>query len=199
MGICLKNWRSKSRHSAALAVLFCLTALPALFASAPEITATDADDKRVIFNKPGRVTAVLLCTEATQKEIRAASETLDKFRGLSDFRVIAVVDLRDSLGSMVEGIVKWRMQDDLDDEAERLEPFYRANHNKNDPRSDLSAVPDFKGDICKALGWPKVANKLRCVVFGKEGEAIKRWDNLKDFKELYDTVSATLNPPQKTP
>ncbi len=160
---------------------------------APHITASDADDKIVILNKTGRVTVVLLCTEQSQKQTRDAAALLDKYRGLSTFRLIAIVDLRDSLGSMVEGIVRWRMQDDLDDEAERLTPFYRANNNPNDPRNDLSAIPDFKGDICKAVGWVKVSNKLRCVVYGPQGYPLRRWDDLKNYDELYTTVTAALD------
>lgn len=159
---------------------------------APTIQAMDADSQRVTVNAPGRVTAVFLCTEESQKEIRDAAGKLDKFRGLSNFRVIAVVDLRDSLGSMVEGIVRWRMQEDLDEESERLTPFYRANGNNKEPRPDLCAIPDFNGAVCKSLGWPKVSNKLRCVVFGPDGQPLQRWDELKNYTELYDVVAKAL-------
>ncbi|PAW78235.1 MAG: hypothetical protein B9S32_08575 [Verrucomicrobia bacterium Tous-C9LFEB] len=160
--------------------------------STPAIQAMDADSQRVIVNTPGRVTAVFLCTEESQKEIRDAAGKLDKFRGLSNFRVIAVVDLRDSLGNMVEGIVRWRMQEDLDEESERLAPFYRANGNNKEPRPDLCAIPDFNGAVCKSLGWPKVSNKLRCVVFGPDGQPLQRWDELKNYTELYDVVAKAL-------
>lgn len=159
------------------------------------ISAVDSDDKRVVFNKTGRISVVFVCTEQTQKEIREASNSLDSFRGLPNFRVIAVVDMRDSLGSMVEGIVKWRMQDDLDDEAERLAPFYQANGNTHDPRPDLSCVADYKGEVCKALGWPKVSNKLRIVVFGMDGQPLHRWDDLKNVKELRAFVAKALGKP----
>lgn len=161
-------------------------------ATTPPIQAVDADDHRVTLNARGRITVVFLCSEQTQKEIRDAAGKIDPFRGLEKFRVVAVVDLRDSLGSMVGGIVKWRMQDDLDDEAERLTPYYRANGNQKNPRPDLSAVPDFNGAICKALGWPKVSNKLRAVVFGPDGKALKRWDDLENYQELYDVVEKAL-------
>lgn len=204
MAICLKKWRSRLVLPLALAALCGLTASAPLFAqsspptapaakpSTPPIQATDADSKQVTINATGRVTAVFLCTEESQKEIRDAAGKLDKFRGLANFRVVAVVDLRDSLGSMVEGIVRWRMQEDLDEESERLTPFYRANGNDKEPRPDLCAIPDFNGAICKALGWTKVSNKLRCVVFGPDGQPLQRWDELKNYTELYDVVAKAL-------
>lgn len=204
MDICLKKWRHNRWQPLALLAFTCLTASASLFAQSPASTtaativptpaiiAVDADDKRVTLNKTGRVNVIFLCTEQSQTAVRDAAAKLDSFRGLANFRVIAVVDLRDSLGSMVEGIVKWRMQEDLDDEAERLTPFYRANGNTRDPRPDLCAIPDFKGDLCKTLGWPKVSNKLRVAVYGTDGQPIQRWDELKDYNELYLTVSKAL-------
>lgn len=156
------------------------------------IVVTDAMDKKITLNPQGRVTVILLCTEESQTAARDAGRKVDAFRGLPPFRVIAVVDLRDSLGNMVEGIVKWRMQDELDDESERLTPFYRANGNKNDPRPDLTAVPDFKGTVCKALGWTKVSNTLRAVVFGPNGQPLQRWDSLTDYNELYAVVAKAM-------
>lgn len=165
---------------------------PVSIPSVPPVTATDADSRQVTLNQKERVTVVLICTEENQTEVRDAAGKLDSFRGLPLFRVIAVVDLRDSLGNMVEGIVRWRMQEDLDEEAERITPFYRANGNTNDPRPDLSAVPDFNGDICKALGWSKSSNKLRVIVFGQDGQPLQRWDELKDHNELLAVVRKAL-------
>ncbi len=161
--------------------------------SAANLPPTDADENAVVFNQKQIVTVVLGCTSDTQTECRAASYYLDPFRGLKDFRLIVVVDLRDSLGGFVKDYVRHRMRNDLDTEALRLKPLYLKNKNLGNPRNDLCAVPDFSGDICKSLGWIKSIHTLQAIVFDKEGHEIARWDNLRNYGELEETVAKALH------
>lgn len=156
------------------------------------LQADDVDGKPVRLNAPDAVTAVISSSPETQVRTREAGARLDRFRGRHDFRLVIVVDLRDSLAGMVTGYVKGRIRKDLDAEAERLRPFYRANGNLRDPRADLATIPDFGGTAVDRLHWDKDASRLRVTVFGTDGRELKKWDDLKDPSELDRAVSAAL-------
>jgi hypothetical protein len=156
---------------------------------------TDVDSKEVQFKKPGVVTVVLGCSEDSQSACRRASYVLDRFRGRTDLRLIAVVDLRDSLGGFLKDYVRERMRADLDSESMRLRPFYQANHNNGNPRNDLCAIPDFNGEICRVMGWNESLDEsLHAVVYSKDNKEIGRWNNLKNYNELEAVVVRALPP-----
>jgi hypothetical protein len=154
---------------------------------------TDVDDKIVTFKKPGVVTVVLGCSEDTQKACRLASYSFDQFRGRRDFRLIVIVDLRNSLGGLLKGYVRDRMRTDLDSEAARLKLYYENNQNFGNPRDDLCAIPDFSGQVCRQMGWDKsLDDALHAVVIGPNGAEVRRWDNLKNYGELQSTIAKVL-------
>ncbi len=179
------------RTSYVLTAVFWLTALPG-WAAPDKITAVDADDHSVVLNEPGRITVILSSGEDTQDQTRAASKSLDEFKGRSNFRLIVVTDLRDSLAGLVPSYVKKRMRQDLDKEAVRIVPFYRANGSTRNPRSDLCAVADYTGAVCVPLGQPKPRDTLWVVIFGRDGHIQKRWNNLKDYAELHREAGRLL-------
>lgn len=159
---------------------------------AQEITTLDADGKKVSFNTPGRVTVILGSNEETQMQTRQSGRALDCYQGRPDFRVIVLVDLRKSLGNIVKPYVRMRMRNDLNAEALRVKPFYIQNGNNQDPRPDLSAIPDFDGTLCQQLKWSEPTHVMRVVVFGKDGKEWERWDDLKEYKLLKDSVTKAL-------
>jgi hypothetical protein len=167
-------------------------ALAAALPAAEAITAEDADGKKVRLNAEKRVTVIIGSNENVQQRTRAAGKALDEFQGRPDFRAIVLVDLRDSIGNLVPWIVRGRMRADLDKEALRITPAYRANGNQGDPRADVSAVPDFDGKICRQVEWEKPAKTLRVVVFGKDGAVARRWEDLADYAELQAAVRQAL-------
>ena len=172
------------------ALIWLVSAL-ALSAAEP-LTVEDADGKKVPFNPAARVTVIIGSNENIQQRTREAGKALDGFQGRPDFRAVVLVDLRDSIGNLVPWIVRGRMRADLDKEARRITPSYRANGNAGDPRPDVSAVPDFDGKICRQIGWEKPGKTLRVVVFGKDGAAARRWEDLTDYAELREAVRKAL-------
>lgn len=168
--------------------------LPAFQAAAAPLPATDVDDRPLILNAPGAVTAVISSSPDTQNATRDAGAQLDRYRGRADFRLVIVVDLRDSLAGIVGGYVRDRMKQNLDAEALRLRPFYRANGNPHNPRADLEAIPDFDGKIVDSLHWDKDPAHLRVTVFGRDGHLLHHWDDLKDYRELDAVVTKELAP-----
>ena len=168
-------------------------------AGAAPLGVTDVDGRSVVLNAPGAVTAVISSSQDTADATRDAGAVLDRYRGRADFQLVIVVDLRDSLAGIVEGYVRSRMKQNLDAEAVRLRPFYLANGNHHDPRPELEAIPDFSGQVVDALHWDKDASRLRVTVFGRDGRLLRRWDNLKDYRELDAVVSKELEPPPPSP
>lgn len=165
--------------------------LNVVMGGAEPITAVDADDKERRFNQPGYVSVVIYGTSGLQDWTRQAGEALDVFQGMEDFRGFVVVDLRGYF-SLFHGFIKSRMREDMDEEAERIEPFYRKNGNDGDPREGLSATPDFDGSVSRALGWEEKADARRVVIFDREGEEARRWDALEDLSELTRVVRQIL-------
>jgi len=171
-----------------------LLLLGSVAAEAAPLPATDVDDRAVVLNAPGAVTAVISSSPQTEKATRDAGAQLDRYRGRADFRLVIVVDLRDSLAGIVGGYVRDRMKQNLDAEALRLRPFYRANGNPRNPRADLEAIPDFDGRTVDSLHWDKDPAHLRVTVFGRDGHLLRRWDDLKDYRELDTVVTQGLAP-----
>ncbi len=171
-----------------------LALLGSVSVQAASLQAIDVDDRPVVLNSPGAVTAVISSSPDTQNATRDAGAQLDRYRGRPDFRLVIVVDLRDSLAGIVGGYVRDRMKQNLDAEALRLRPFYRANGNPHNPRPDLEAIPDFDGKIVDSLHWDKDPARLRVTVFGRDGHVLRRWDDLKDYRELDAAVTKGLAP-----
>ncbi|MDX6767526.1 MAG: hypothetical protein SFU85_12140 [Candidatus Methylacidiphilales bacterium] len=156
------------------------------------LSVTDADGVRRRLDEPGRVTVVIYSNPAMQEWTRKAGASLDVFQGRPDFRSVVLVDLRKSMADWAKGYTVRRMQKDLDMEALRIAPAYRANGNHNNPRPDVSAVADFKGEVCQAVGWDEPADKKRVVVFGKDGKVAFRSESASDFEGLVKAAGRAL-------
>jgi hypothetical protein len=172
--------------------LFCLLIYVSLSAS-PLIQVQDADGVTRSLNPPGQVTVLIYSNPSVQDRTRQTGKALDLFQGRKDFRSIVVVDLRGTMADWAQGYTLRRMVKDLDQEALRVTPAYRKNGNPSNPRSDLSAVADFKGDLCLQLGWEKPQNQLRIILFDQKGRKHREWEDLKDFHELKTQVGALFN------
>lgn len=162
------------------------------FAAAAAVSVTDADGVVRRLDEPGRVTVVIYSNPALQDWTRKAGASLDKFQGIPEFRSVVIVDLRKSMADWAPGYTIRRMQKDLDKEAGRITPAYRSNGNKKNPRPDVSAVADFKGEACKAVGWTEPANHKRVVVFGIGGKVVYRSEEAAEFSALQKAVAKAL-------
>jgi hypothetical protein len=156
------------------------------------IEVVDADGVRRCLNQPGQVTVIIYSNPAVQERTRGAGKALDSFQGLAGFRSVVLVDLRGSLADWAAGYTVRRMQRDLDQEALRVTPAYRKRGNMKNPRGDLSAVADFKGETCVKLGWVKPRNDLRVLIFDVEGKRHREWTDLKKLEELTQAVSEMM-------
>ena len=156
------------------------------------IEAVDIDGHTLTLDAPGHVTAVISSSPETQNRTRDAGGLLDRYRGRTDFRIVIVVDLRSSFAGVFPGIVRSQMRESLEAEAARLKPFYLAHGNPRNPREETEAIADFDGALCEKLAWADTPDRLRVVVFGRNGKELGRWSDLTDYAPLQKTVSAAL-------
>jgi hypothetical protein len=162
---------------------------------APSFRAVDADGHNVVLNRLGKITVVIGTNEDSQDAARAAGRAMYPFQGRSDFRLVIVADLRDSIASWVPSMVIARMRVSLDHEAIELKPYFLKNGNNTDPRKSSCVIPDFSGTICPQLGWDKPSDHLRGILFGPDGRELERWDDLSDMNVLQAEVSKALHHP----
>jgi hypothetical protein len=165
-----------------------------------KIKAVNVDNHTVVVNRPGVVTLLLGTNEDSQDEARAAGVSVYPFQGRPDFQLIVVVDLRNSVATWIPTVVLATMRSNLDKEAIGLKPYYVKNGNKGNPRSNSCVIADFSGTICPLLGWPEGSENLRGILFGADGNEIKRWSKLEDMaklqNEVRDAIQDALNTSQ---
>jgi hypothetical protein len=172
-----------------------VAAAPATTAVVPitrKIKAVDADNHTIIINKPDLITLLLVTNEDSQDEAREAGRTVYPLRGRPDFRLVVVVDLRDSIAAWVPSIVLGQMRANLDQEAVLLKPYYLKNGNKGNPRATSYVIADFNGSVCPQLGLTEGSEDLRGILFGANGHEIKRWPKIVKMDEMLADVWAAV-------
>lgn len=156
------------------------------------IRAVDADNHNILINRSGIVTALIGTSEDSQGAARQAGIAMYPFQGRRDFQLIVAVDLRSSLATWAPSIAISRMKSSLDDEAVELKPYYLKNGNRSNPRGSCHVIPDFNGKLFTELGWPETSSSLRAIVFGADGREYKRFDQLTDMNQLYNSVRSAI-------
>ena len=185
----------------------CQTPLPAVDTNTPpvvphapsprKIKVLDADNHNIILNRPGMISVIVGTNEDSQDAARDAGRAMYPFQGRSDFALIVVVDLRDSIANWVPSVVIGRMKSSLDKEAVELKPYYVKNGNKNNPRGTSYVVPDFSGTVCPLIGWTQGSDDLRVIIYGVDGREIQRLDKVDDMsvlqKDVNDAIQAQVD------
>ena len=159
----------------------------------------DCDGRIAQLNPAGKITVVMASSQPLADTTREFGRALYGWQGRKEFRVIVVVDLRKSLGTLFKGWTVGKMKADLDEEAERLVPWYRANKNPGNPRGDLCGIADFDGKATDSLGWGSDEKKMKVTIFGKNGDLL--WSNVDaDSPQGMQTeVKKLLGDPVPTP
>jgi hypothetical protein len=159
----------------------------------------DCDGKVVELNPADRITVVLASSQPLADTTREFGRALYGWQGRKKFRVIVVVDLRKSLGTLFKGWTVGKMKADLDEEAETLIPWYRANQNPNNPRPDLCGIADFDGKVTESLGWGSDDTKMKVSIFGKDRNVVWSNVNLRTPASLQAEIEKLLGKPVPTP
>ena len=113
---------------------------------APAIKAVDADNHNIVLNKPGLVSVIIGTSEDSQDAARRAGRAMYPFQGLSDFQLVVVVDLRDSIASWVPSVVINHMRRSLDQEAVGAEAVLLEEREQEQPAEILSCGAGLQGD-----------------------------------------------------
>ncbi|NBS49018.1 MAG: hypothetical protein EBQ51_07940 [Verrucomicrobia bacterium] len=161
--------------------------------------AKDCDGNVVDLHPAGRVTVVMASSQTLADTTREFGRALYGWQGRKEFRVIVVVDLRKSLGTLFKGWTVGKMRADLDEEAERLIPWYRANRNSANPRPDLCGVADFDGKITESLGWGADDRKMKVTIFGKGGDVVWSDMDANSPQTMQSEVRKLMGNPVPTP
>lgn len=154
------------------------------------ITALDVFEVRRILNPPKGVAVVIYSSPKVQDQTREAGLLLHQFVGKPDFQFMVLVDLRKTMANWAPGYTKRRIQRNLMEKFKALPPV-PGRDLKTMGRLDVSAIADFEGHTCMALGWKEPEDKLRVLVFS-DGYEIKRWDNLTQMQLLPEVVRKAL-------
>ena len=157
------------------------------------------DGKIITLNPEGKITVVMASSQPLAETTREFGRAMYPWQGLDDFRVIVIVDLRKSLGTLFKGWTIGKMKADLDEEGETLQPWFRARGNKDNPRGVLCAVPDFDGKATESLGWGKDDRKMKVTLFGKDGNVIWSSENVSSSTEVTRRLVDLLGPAAPRP
>ncbi|NBR45665.1 MAG: hypothetical protein EBT68_00805 [Verrucomicrobia bacterium] len=159
----------------------------------------NCDGKTTDLHPKGKITVVMASSQPLAEKTREFGRAMYPWQGLEDFRVIVVVDLRKSLGTLFKGWTVGKMKADLDEEAWTLQPWFRNRGNTNNPRPYLCAVPDFDGKTTEALGWGGNHEIMKVAIFGKDGELLWSDQDAKNPSSLSSKLWEQLGPPAPTP
>ena len=159
----------------------------------------DCDGRVVDLNPAGQITVVMASSQPLADTTREFGRAVYGWQGRNEFRVIVVVDLRKSLGTLFKGWTVGKMKADLDEEAERLVPWYRANKNPGNPRGDLCGIADFDGHVTDSLEWGSDEKKMKVTIFGKTGDVIWSEMGATSPEAMKNEVKKLLGDPVPTP
>ena len=176
----------------ACGIFISVNAPAATVSTVPKIKVRDADGHNIIINRPGFISVVIGTSEDSQDAARRAGKAMYPFQGLSDFQLVVVVDLRDSIASWMPSVVIDHMRASLDDEAIELKPYFIKNGNTGNPRRSCHVVPDFKGTIVPQFNWAGTPDELHATLYGLDGRELKRWGNVDNMDKFQADVRAAL-------
>ncbi len=140
---------------------------------------------------PTWATVVIYSNQQVQRQTRAAGSIFDPLQGKPRFRQVIIVDLRGSMANWAPGFTIRTIQRDLDQEASRVEPFFKANGNPDNPRNSLYVVADFTGKTCEALGWVHPLRQEQILFYPRRGPR-RLWKPPFDPDALRTAVQAAM-------
>lgn len=149
-----------------------------------QINFTDVDGT-ALSTVDGHITTVVLTTQSGIDKARAVGDrTPDLCLGNSIYRMVTVLAFEKKHSKPMCMILSSLMRRRLDAEGRRLQNRYDKLKIGRDARRDVFAVADFDGTVAAQLGFQPVAGLFHVLVFGKNGQLIKQWNNVPSAEEL---------------
>jgi hypothetical protein len=142
-------------------------------------------DGNTISIADGHFTTLVVTTQAGIDKTRTVGDRIPDFcLGNPTYRMITVLVFEKEHSKPTRAILSALMRRRLDSEGHRLQNRYDKLKIAQNARRDVSAVADFGGAISKQLDLMPGAGLFQIFVFGKNGELIKRWEDLPNADEL---------------
>ena len=128
------------------------------------------------------VTVLVLTTKSDLAKAELVGDRVPDFcLGNPTYRMITVVEFG-SHTAPVQRFLAGMARRRLDKEAANLQKRYTAKKIEKEARHDIFAVADFNGAIASQLESQSTA--FRVLVFGKNGELIRQWDDVPAAEDL---------------
>jgi hypothetical protein len=142
-------------------------------------------DGNTLSTADGRVTTVVLVNQSNIDKARGVGDrTPDFCLGNPRYRMITVLAFETKHSKPVRMILSSLMRRRLDSEARRLQSRYDQLKIARNARQDVSAVADFDGTIITQLGAQSAADLFRVLVFDRNGELLKQWNDAPTPEQL---------------
>ena len=133
----------------------------------------------------GRITTIVLTTQAGIGRAHAVGDrTPDLCLGNPTYRMITVLVFETKHTKPTRFVLTSVMRHRLDSEGHRLQDRYDKLKIARDARRDLSCVADFDGAIARQLGSEPGSALFHVLIFGKNGELLKQWNDVPTTEEL---------------
>jgi len=144
-----------------------------------------AVDGNALSTADGHITTVVLINQSNIDKARAVGDrTPDSCLGNPTYRMITVVAFEKNHSKPVRMILNSLMRRRLDSEARRLQSRYDQLKIARNARPDVFAVADFDGLVTTQLGSQPSATLFHVFIFGRNGELLKKWNNVPPADEL---------------
>ncbi len=133
----------------------------------------------------GHIMTVVLTTQSNIDKARAVGDRTPAFcLGNPTYRMITVLAFEGKHSKPVRMVLTSLMRRRLDSEARRLQTRYDQLKIVRNARQDVSAVADFDGTITTQLGAQTTSALFHVLVFGRNGELLKQWNDVPTAEDL---------------
>jgi hypothetical protein len=145
-------------------------------------TLTDVDGTK-LSTGGGHITTVVLTTETDIDRARAVGErTPDQCLGNPAYQMITIISFQKKHSRPMQIFLNSIVRNRVEKEARQLQKRYDQLKITRDARQDVHVVADFDRTIAAQLGKPD--GGFHVLIFGKNGELIKKWDEVPSADEL---------------
>ncbi|MEY2479774.1 MAG: hypothetical protein QOI04_701 [Verrucomicrobiota bacterium] len=149
---------------------------------------TDIDGKK-ISTSDGHITVIVLTTTADLTQAHAVGDRVPVYcLGNPTYRMVSVINFQKKRSAPMRIILTAVARRRVDAEAKILQARYAANKIDKDARRDIFVVTDFDGNAVTQLGSFLDSSRFAVFVFARNGELLRKWDDLPPATELAAVV-----------
>ncbi len=146
-------------------------------------------DGNKLLTSDGHVSVIVLTTTADLEKAHVVGDRVpDVCLGNPTYRMITVINFQKKRSAPLRMVFMAVVRHRVDAEAKQLQSRYEAKKIDKDARRDIFVVTDFDGAAVSQLGSQLQSSTFRVFVFGRNGELLRRWDDVPLAQELAGVV-----------